>query len=469
MGARSGHVLLLGAALVACASPFEAREAREEPLPPANETPAPQPPELRFETDGRFVRAAHPLPAGGLVLVLERPRSLRDASLDPDRELAWVAREGTLLATFRAPTGRAILDVTVHPSGEATTLLASEAGFALVRHDAMGRSLGTTALDDPAIARDPPALRPGEPAGPIETATHDVGRIAADGANVVLATRTGRHSVVAYRVAFDANDARFSIGARTLVVPAHPILPVGLTGGTYDSFGQLEAHYAVHVARGSSGIAYVAVAHARVDTQPMLRAHRAVFGEDLVTDPDGLDLFVTRITAEGTRLGTSVVGTPDDDQLYGLRALGDDVVALGRSERWNDAGTGFDALVGRVDARGAVAVQRFDVDRGDVAFDATPAPDGGLVVVGASGYAQNPHGASITEASDAFARWLRADGSVVALTVPRGPRHNEARTIVRVADGRIAIGGMRDGPGTHSADDDPSALRARGFATSIDP
>ncbi len=461
------------AILVACAPPFDERstgsvaDAPAPPPPPGALDPSPPPPALLdLAVEGRFVRDAHARPSGGMLAVLERPLSLRASSIDPDRELAWLDEAGAELARVRPPAGRAILDAAVHPSGETTVLLASSEGFSLARYDARGRAIGSTPVVDDAVALDPPAVHPGESASPIETATHDVGRITSDGEGVVLATRTGRHSVVAYRVTFEPGTSRFGVRSRTLVVPAHPIYPVGLTGGTYDVFGQLEAHYGVHVARGATGIAYVAVEHARAESGAMLRAHRTVFGEDLPTDPDGLDAFVTRIAADGTRLGTSVVSTPNDDQLYRLRAIGEDAYALGRTEDWNEAGTGFDALVARVDPQGAVTVRTLAVDRGDIAFDVAPAAGGGLVVVGASGWAQNPHGASITEESHAFARRLAAGGSDSALPLSQGPRHNEARVALRLADGTLVIGGMHDGPGTHSADGDASGLRARGFLTS---
>lgn len=416
---------------------------------------------------GRFARSALPLRDGAWAILTERPRSIRDpAALDPDRALAWVGANGVIEGFAQPPAGRALLDAVVHPSGEVTVLHASSEGFFFGRYGIDRKPKSYFHLVDPAIVSDPPAIGPGESKSPIEEHAHDVGRIAADDEGVVLATRTGRHSVVAYRVAF-ANGA-YAVASRTLVVPAHPIYPVGLTGGTYDTFGQLDAHYIVHVVRGASGTAWVATSHARAESGEMVRAHEEVFGESLVTDPDGLDLFVSRIAKDGTRLGTSVVSTPNDDQLFGLRAIGDSAYAVGRTEHWNAQGTGFDALVARIDASGVVNVRELDVDRGDIAFDVAGAPDAGIVVVGASGYSQNPHGASISEHSTAFARWIHVDGTITAIDVPNGPRHNEARFVLSLGGGSHAsvtyrIGGMHDGPGTHSADGDLSLLRADGF------
>jgi hypothetical protein len=375
----------------------------------------------------------------------------------------WLNDRGVVEARASRSTAGAVLDAVVHMSGEATALFASSAGFALVRYDESGAERSTTTIVDDAIATDPPALRPGESTLPIEPYTHDVGRIVADGEGVFLATRTGRHSVVAYGFAYESRKSTYFSWWRTLVVPAHPMAPVGLTGGTYDTFAQLEAQYAVHVALGSQATRYVGVQHARVESGAMLRAHEAVFGEKLRTDPDALDVFVTRLANDGSRLGTAVVSTPNDDELYRLRAIGDSAYALGRTEHWNEQGTGFDALVARVDPDGRVIVRELDVDRSDVAFDVAPAREGGVVVVGASGWSQNPRGASISEGADAFAIWLRADGGATRLPLPSAPRHNEARFVLPHVGRRLLIGGMRDGPGTHSADSDLSQLFARAF------
>lgn len=240
-------------------------------------------------------------------------------------------------------------------------------------------------------------------------------------------------------------------------------MPTALNGGTYDTFGQLAAHYAVRVAVSESGLGFVGVAHARLDPRPMLRAHEVVFGERLTGDDDALDAYVTRVDRAGVRLGTSVVTTSGDDQLYGLRAIGEVAYALGRTEHWNEQGTGFDALLARIDADGRVAVREIEVDRGDIAFDVARDSAGALVLVGASSYWQNPHGASLSEESRAFARRLYDDGTSADIDLADGPRHDEARFAVPWPDGRLWIGGMHDGPGTHSADADATALRARGF------
>ncbi len=220
----------------------------------------------------------------------------------------------------------------------------------------------------------------------------------------------------------------------------------------------------MHVALDAAGRAYVAVQHPHTGDNALLRAHEKTFGEKLVGDADGLDLYVTRLDVNGQRLGTSVVGTAEEDGLYGLRATEDAAIVTGRTEHWNEAGTGFDALYARVDgATGSVEVHELDVEAGDLAFDAVPLDDGAWLVAGVSGYTQNPNGASISETSRAFARVVSAQGESTPLVTPNGKRHNEARVLLQRSDGVWSVAGMVDGPGTHSADSDSSLLTASGF------
>jgi hypothetical protein len=53
------------------------------------------------------------------------------------------------------------------------------------------------------------------------------------------------------------------------------------------------------------------------------------------------------------------------------------------------------------------------------------------------------------------------------LATPNGKRHNEARTLTQRLDGIWLVGGMHDGPGTHSADSDPNQLTAQGFVGAL--
>ena len=424
---------------------------------------APPPIDLRFE--GGLVRKAVPLADGALVLI-DVPLNLNVDWGFPKRDLRAADGSGHVRWHVATTPDRELLDFAAHPSGDVSALFASSAGFRVVRLDATGAVRADLALVDDGVDTDPPQLPAGVTTGQIETSTHDAGAIAALGEDAVVAVRTRRHSVVAHRFAFA--EGAFAPRYRTLAVPAYPIGAIGLTGGTYDTFGAVDSQFFVQLAVGPDGTAYVGVRHPELFATRLAKAFKDVFGETLATDPDGTDSYVVRLAPGGARLGTSVVGTDRPDEVFALRAVAGGVWALGRNELWNAQGTGFDAFIGHVDgATGAATTRTLDVQLGDIAFDAAPLPTGELVVVGASGYAQNPSGASITEASTAFARWLRADGSVVAVPLPTGPRHNEGRFILSLPSGRLLVGGMLDGPGTHFADGNTSLLMAKGFLTEV--
>lgn len=419
---------------------------------------------LDVRVDAWFVRKAIPLRAGGVITLVEQPRHLHVGFGLPRRELRWFTATGGLAQSTAPAEGRYLLDVVAHPSDTLTVLFSSDAGYRLWRIRDDGTTLGALDLADPDIDTDPPTLAPGAATGPITAYTRDAGRIAAAGEDVVVGLRTGRQSVVAYRYGF-SGDA-FVRRSRTLAFPAVSIVPIGLRGGSYDTFGHVDAQYAVHVAVDDLGTAYVGVRYPELSPNRFARAIRDVFGETHDNDPDFLDSWVARIAPDGRRLGTSLIRTDKADELYGLRGAANAAYAVGRNEIWNASGTGFDALVARVDgATGVVTVRDFDVDRSDIAFDAVELPGRGLVVVGASGYVQNPNGASISEESNAFAVLLPQNGPITGLTVPKGPRHNEARFVSLASEHAVVVGGMLDGPGTHSADGDVRLLRAHGFVS----
>lgn len=416
------------------------------------------PPDLAMK--GVYVKEAIAGEENTLLVLVDEPLSLLVDNGSPQRELWHIRGSRGVVRLARSSGSRFLLDFARHPSGELTLLFSDAQGYYLERLDADGAVLAELDLVDAEIDQDPPAGQ-GAPNPAIDPLSRDAGRLAATGEDVVVAARTGRHSVIAY--GFTLEEQSFEAKWRTLVVPPHGLYGIGLTGGTYDTFGQLAAHTGVHVAVDEAGRAYVAVQHPHTGERSLLKAHERVFGEELVGDADGLDLYVTRLAAAGERLGTTVVGTAEEDELYGLRAIADGAIVTGRTEHWNEAGTGFDALYARVDgASGDVDVHELDVDAGDLAFDAVPLADGSWLVAGVSGYAQNPHGASVSEESRAFARLVLADGTSTALVTPNGKRHNEARTLAQRGDGQWVVGGMVDGPGTHSADSDPTLLTASG-------
>jgi hypothetical protein len=108
-----------------------------------------------------------------------------------------------------------------------------------------------------------------------------------------------------------------------------------------------------------------------------------------------------------------------------------------------------------------------DVDRGDVFFDIVPLAQGRFLAAGAAGYTQNPDGASISDSSTPLLAVLESDGAL-AQRVPfaAGPRQNQLRSLAP-RGGNWLVGGMVNGPGTHSGDGDPALITADGFVREI--
>ncbi len=124
---------------------------------------------------------------------------------------------------------------------------------------------------------------------------------------------------------------------------------------------------------------------------------------------------------------------------------------------WN----AFTAFVGHDGTLGPYSV--VDVDRGDVLFDVAALPSGRYLALGTTGYVQNPSGESISEAAQPLLVLLNSDGSLAQnLTYIGGARHNQLTTIASL-NGRWLLGGMINGPGTHSGDADRGLIVADGF------
>lgn len=96
-------------------------------------------------------------------------------------------------------------------------------------------------------------------------------------------------------------------------------------------------------------------------------------------------------------------------------------------------------------------------------FDVAVLPGGRYLALGTTGYLQNPSGASISEAAQPLLALLNSDGSLAQnLDYIGGARHNQLTTIASQS-GRWLLGGMINGPGTHSGDTDRKLIVADGF------
>jgi hypothetical protein len=405
--------------------------------------------------------------AGNQVVVLEeRLTSIFEDG--PQRMLATLQGDGRTVRPYMPPQGWSVIDFAVHPSGDVSVILTTATEVRIVRLDANGsvRSdqlfLDTSSPTDPFFnyaggIKDDNALQP--------ALMHDAARLAPLGESLAVVLRTGRNAIVAYRLDPDATGA-YRRAWRTLVEPGASILLEGITSGSFDVFGQLQNHlrFYVDVDVDATTPATLAVG---VVNAPMrnftFRAHAEYFNEPIAASTG---VLLTRVaSADGHRLGSTVIDTHNLAELHGVRATPGGFALVGRvlSEVRSD-GSGwnaFAAFVGRDGTPGPYSV--VDVDRGDVLFDVAALPGGRYLALGTTSYVQNPSWASISEAAQPLLVLLNSDGSLAQnLGYIGGARHNQLTTIASL-NGRWLLGGMVNGPGTHSGDADRDLIVADGF------
>jgi hypothetical protein len=382
----------------------------------------------------------------------------------PDRTLATLQNGGHPLQTFAPPAGWSLVDFALHPSGDMSVALTTAREVRILRLDSKGSILSDQPFLDPSAPKDPffnyaggikddDALQP--------ALMHDACVLAPLGESLAVVLRTGRNAIVAYRLNADAGGA-YQQSWRTLVEPGASILGIGLTGGTFDVFGQLENHLRIFVDVDSTATLAVGVVNSDMRNFSF-RAHAEYFNEPI---PATSGVLVTRVaTADGRRLGSTVVDTQNRAELHGLRATPGGFIVMGRvlSEVRSD-GSGWNAFTAIIGHDGTPEHYNvLDVDRGDILFDVAALPSGRFLALGTTGYVQNPSGASISEAAQPLLALLNSDGSLAQnVGFTAGPRHNQLRTIAPLNDGWL-LGGMINGPGTHSGDADRALIFADGF------
>ena len=382
----------------------------------------------------------------------------------PQRTLAIVQSDGRTTQPYTPPAGWSIADFAVHPSGEISVILTTAREVRVVRLSSNGAIRSDQTFVDASAAADPyfnyeggikddTALQP--------ALMHDAARLVAIGESLAVVLRTGRNAIVAYRLDRNASGT-YQLAWRTLVEPGAPILGLGITSGSFDVFGQLQNHLRIYVDVDSNATLAVGVVNSEMRNFTF-RAHSDYFNEPIVASAG---VLLTRVaTADGRRLGSTVIDTQQRSELHGLRATPSGFALVGRvlSEVRPDGGgwNAFAAFVGRDGAPGPYRV--IDVNQGDVLFDVAPLTSGRYLALGTTGYTQNPSGASISEAAQPMLLLLNADGSVAQnVGYTAGARHNQLTTIANL-NGQWLLGGMTNGPGTHSGDGDRRLIVADGF------
>jgi len=412
---------------------------------------------------GQTVTKARPM-GNEVVLLEERLTSIFEDG--PQRTLAIVQSDGHTVQPYTPPAGWSVDDFAVHPSGEISAILTTAREVRVMRLDANGMIRSDQEFLDPSSPSDPffnyaggikddNALQP--------ALMHDAARLCALGESLAVVLRTGRNAIVAYRLDPDVSGT-YHQAWRTLVEPGSSILAIGITSGSFDVFGQLQNHLRVYVDVDTDTPATLAVGVVNTPfANYTFRAHSEYFGEPIAASMGAL---LTRVaSSDGRRMGSTAIDTHELAEVHGVRATPGGFVLVGRvlSEVRSDGGgwNAFAAFVGRDGSAGPYSV--VDVDRGDVLFDIAALPDGRYLALGTTGYIQNPSGESISEAAQPLLVLLNHDGSLAEnLGYMGGARHNQLTTILSL-NGRWLVGGMVNGPGTHTGDADRKLIFADGF------
>jgi hypothetical protein len=384
----------------------------------------------------------------------------------PQRTLAVASSDGPKIEPYATPAGWSLVDFALHPSGDISLVLTTFTLVRIVRLNALGMVRSDQLFVDDAAAADPyynyaggltndTSLQP--------VLMHDAARVVPLGESLGLVLRTGRNAVVAYRLDLGASGV-YQLSWRTLVEPGSSILLVGITSGSFDTFGQLQSYVQIYIDADTEGSGMLAVGVLNAPLENFsFQAHSEFFSEP-ITATDGM-LFTRLAASDGHRLGSTVIDTHARTELHGLRATSHGFVLLGRvlTQVRADGGgwDAFAAIVGRDGVQSSYSV--VDVNQGDMLLDAAALADGRYLALGVTGYTQNPTGESISETAQPLLAVLNSDGSLAQrIAYPAGPRQNQLTTIAPL-NGHWLVGGMNNGPGTHSGDANRDLIMADGF------
>lgn len=459
------YLVLLGFFILLSACGGGGRNTSDEIVPP--------PPVVAPINIGIPSRAVIKVQSAGqsIAILEEKLISLPEASKEdtgPNRQINFVQANGQSTGRYIAPAGWALIDFAQHPSGEVSAVIATTKLVKLVRLDPSAKFINEATLIDTQLVNDPFHDKPGffyDAEALLSTYTRDVIRIASIGENLALAVRTGKNAVIAYRYDYTKLNSYTKVW-RTLVEPGVSMFGLSVTSGTYDTFGQLDNHWRVHVDADVLGNVVVAVIGHPVQTR-IFEAHAAYFKQAINAKAG---MLVTQLKPDGQRVSSTVIDTVEEAELHGLRLTSDGVALVGRvfSEKRAD-GSGWNAYIALVShVNGNLLNYRLvDVDKGEILFDTAPLPQGRFLVAGSAGYTQNPNGASISEVAEPLLAILEEDGKIKQrITMATGPRQNQLRSLAAYGNNWL-VGGLVNGPGTHSADSNPALVTADGFVREI--
>lgn len=438
-----------------------ARSARA-PGGDAGSTDDPGPELLR--TEGWSARARLRT-SSGPVLLLEEVLVGFSARSGPSR-IRRLATGATPERSWAAPDGFGIADATCHPSGElSAVLVGDDASVSLARLTPDLALIALSPLHDPDIVDDPFNSGVGETdlRAHVLFSLATAARIAADGEDVVVAVDNIANEVIAYRLSFAGG---WSLPRRAVIEPPVGLTPLLPIGGSFDTFGAMDAWFRPLLDVDSEGNAYVAI----WASPRRIQRHAAAFADHLrplSSAPDSAldsDILLTKVDRSGARAWSRVVGTAHEDEPYAIRAASDSVAVVGRARR-NPGfdNTFWDAFISVSSPQGEpLGTRVLQLNGSSILLAVDGLGDAGWVVGGSDGWAQNPDGLSVVSSGNKILFELPTlDSAPVQLPLPTGPRHNEIRSVV-AGTGFVSFAGHEDGPVMHTGDADPTQIHATG-------
>jgi len=424
--------------------------------PPGQPAPPRAPIEARFT--GATVLKVRANDKAWLALT-EKPHPFMEVVV-MERTVRALDGAGKPLFTWAPPAGWTLVDMALHPSGQASVVLSDGARLRLMRIDAAGKLLATYDIADPQVALDryygtPTSVRDRRDLAPWKT--RDAARLAPSGEALGLVIRAGGNNVVAYRIDYQAGA--FQQRWRTLVEPGVHLDAQRPTTGSFDPFEGIENHWKVFMDMDAAGrIAVGVLASPRSDAAD---AHAFYFGESI---PGGLSygVMLTTLDPNGRRLRFQTIDLRNKGELHTIKWGGESLLLGGRvrstqSSDW----AGWDGWFARADALGTrpADYRVIDVERGDAVLDLLPLADGGVLLAGATNYTQNPTGESVIDPSAPLLARLSATGAFTRLTVPTGPRANQVRALAFFGSNWL-VANTENLPGTHTHDANEGLITA---------
>ncbi|HEX6767106.1 MAG TPA: hypothetical protein VF103_16530 [Polyangiaceae bacterium] len=388
------------------------------------------------------------------------PSRIRELTVDANTARVWTPPVGTYIADFCR-----------HASGEFSAVLVGESKTISVARLSSGlTSLAVEEIHDPAVATDPHAAGTGVTdlrGGGFGT---DPARIGASGETAVVAVNSSLNSVIAYRLGFEAGV--WSAPARSLLEPpAHLTLSLPI-GGSFDTFGAMAAWFRPLLDVDEAGNVFVAIWAGK----ERIPGHVEVFHDGLAPLPGDAnlpvahaDILLTKMSPNGTRLWSRVVGTEHEDEPYALRASHGFVAIVGRSRRFPGFDNSiWDALLSVTKSDGElVGTRTLPLNASGILLAVDGLPSGGFLLGGSDGWSQNPEGLSVSSYGTKLLLEVRAfDAAPIRHPLEAGPRHNEVRAVL-AEPSKFWFAGHEDGPIMHTGDADTREIRATGVLGSL--